>query len=533
VNRPRLLLTIVFLLLASAVPPGLAQSDCDFSISNYARAVQLHDMGDYGRALRHYDCALLEDPDDPSIPILIENVYEDIDSAGRAWDTPQQPLCDPARNHGELGAAAFNRGDSSGAQTHLHCALLADPADVAALTLMGRIHANLGDLHSAKHYLDRAELARAAQADSSAPASGFVMPEWLRPYETAPRSRGLKGQGIGYNSELPPAPENRPVVVVALSARVSVQAADAAPDARELARQASQRGDIDAAIQWMQQVTNAAGATADDYIFLAELYGDEDDLKAAALALSAAVEMAPERLDIRCSLGRTYKALGDYARASVQFFRVIAREIGAICGERHQPELSRSSKPAAEEYSADSVSPAQATFDRGLAFLSARKRYAAANTFLAALEIDPEHRAARCHLGMILTKWANYSGALAQFDHILAEDPQDECARQNRKAAVMRMMAMYVPLTVDDFFFHARAYAQVEEWQRARDMFERGLERDPARRDVRCELGMIYAALGDERAALREFDHVLTHDAIDPCARSNREGLLQRLRDQG
>ena len=530
-NRPLLLLTIVFLLLASAVAPGLAQSDCDFSISNYARAVQLHDMGDYGRALRHYDCALLEDPDDSIIPILIENLYEDIESASHAWDSPQQPLCDPARNHGELGAAAFNRGDSSGAQTHLHCALLADPADLAALTQMGRIHANLGDAHSAKHYLDRAELARAGQADASAPASGFVMPEWLKPYEIVPRQNARSTSGISRLGELALAPDGRRVYVLMLTARIVVKADDAAPDARELARQASQRGDIDAAIQWMLQVTNAASATAEDYIFLAELYGEKDDLKAAALALSAAVELAPARLDIRCSLGKTYKTLGDYARASAQFFRVIAHEIGDICGERSQLEFSRPSKPE-KEYSADSISPAQATFDRGLAFLSARKRYAAANTFLAALEIDPEHRAARCHLGMIFTKWANYAGALAQFDHIQALDPQDQCARQNRKAAVMRMMAMYVPLTVDDFFFHARAYVQVEEWQRALDMFERGLERDPARRDVRCELGMIYAALGDEQAALREFDHVLTHDAMDPCARSNREGLLQRLRDQ-
>ena len=181
---------------------------------------------------------------------------------------------------------------------------------------------------------------------------------------------------------------------------------------------------------------------------------------------------------------------------------------------------------------AESASPAQETFERGLEFLSARKRYAAANTFLAALEIDAEHRGASCQLGVILTDWANYSGALAQFDGILAAAPQDECARQNRKLAVKKMLAMYVPLTVDDFFFHARTYVQVEEWEQARDAFELGLDRDPARMDVRCELGMIYATLGDERAALREFDRVLTHNVIDPCARSNREGLMQRLRDE-
>ena len=523
-----LFLSVVFLLLASAMAPALTQAECDFSISNYARAVQLHDMGDYGPALQHYDCARLEDPDDPIIPVLIENVYEDMESAGRAWDAPRQAVCDPARDHGELGAVAFDRGDVSGAQTHLHCALLADAADVAALTLIGRIHANLGDAHSARHYLDRADLARGHQSERPA---RFEMPDWLTPYETVPRTTVEAPRAIHIIGEPAPTSVSTRVYVLVLSARVADQDADAGPDARELARQARQRGDIEAAIQLMLQVTSSADATADDFVFLAGLHEMNDDLKAAAQALSAAADLAPARLDIRCSLGRTYKALGDYARATTQFFRVIAHEIGDICGQQNRPTIRHSSEAVAREYAAESASPAQATFERGLEYLSARKRYAAANTFLAALEIDPAHRGARCQLGVILTKWANYSGALAQFDRLLADDPHDECARRNRKAAVLRMMAMYVPLTVDDFFFHARTYVQVEEWQMARDAFERGLERDPARTDVRCELGMVYAALGDERAALSEFERVLRHDAIDPCARSNREGLMQRLRD--
>ena len=490
-------------------------------------------MGDYGRALRHYDCALLEDPDDPVIPILIANVYEDIESAGNAWEAPIRPVCDPARDHGELGAAAFERGDSSRAQTDLHCALLADPADAAALTLMGRIHANLGDAHSAKHYLDRAELARAAAHE---PPAGFVMPDWLTPYETVPRQDAGGTSDIPSMGALTLAPNNKRVHIVLLRARVMFRSAEAAPDARELARQASQGGDIAAAIQLMLAVTNADGATADDYVYLAQLYDKNGDLNSAARALASAVDLAPARLDIRCYLGRTYKALGDYARAAAQFFKVIEDEIGDICGERNGLESSRSSNPPAEDYAAaiaaESTSPAQATFERGLEFLSARKRYAAANTLLQALEIDPDHRAARCQLGAILTEWANYSGALAQFDHLLAADPYDECARRNRKTAVLQMLDMYIPLTVDDFFFHARTYVRVEAWELARAAFERGLERDPARRDARCELGMIYAALGDERAALREFDRVLAHDAIDPCARSNREGLMQRLREE-
>ena len=523
-------LSIVFFLLLSHASPALAQSDCDFSISNYARAVQLHDMGDYDRALAHYDCALLEDPDDSVIPQLIDNVHEDIRNASRAWDRPRQLTCDPTRDNGALGAAAFARGDMDRARTHSHCALLLDPADVDALTLMGRIHANLGDAHSARHYLDRADAARREAAEQPA---RFKMPDWLMPYDTAPRYSGGKSWDANMGSELAPEPGSGRVYFVVIAARVVEPAADAAPDTRELARQASQRGEIDAAIQWMLKVTSAPGATADDFFFLARLYEKKDDLNAAALALAAAVEMAPDRVNIRCSLGRTYKALGDYGRAAGQFFKVISREIGAICDESKRPALSRESNPATVELAADSASPAQATFERGLEFLSARKRYAAANTFLEALEIDPSHRGARCHLGAVLTEWANYSGALAQFDRLLADDPQDECALQHRKLAVTRMMAMYVPLTVDDFFFHARTYVQIEAWLLARDAFKRGLEQDPARTDVRCELGMVYATLGDERAALREFERVLQHDAIDPCARANREGLMQRLRAEG
>jgi len=536
VNKRILFLSVVFLLLTSVAPVAVAQSECDFSISNYARAVQLHDMGDYLRALRHYDCALLEDPDDTIIPILIDNVYEDIASARSAWHSPQQPLCDPARDHGELGAAAFERGDTEGAQTHLHCVLLADPADIAALTLLGRLHANQGDAHSARHYLDRAELARlaAARGETAEPFARFEMPEWLTPYETAPRHNASRAAGVNLLETLTLSPDKGRVYVVWLWARVSLPDVEPAPDARELARQASQRGDIAAAIEWMLHVTSAEGATAEDFVYLASLYQMNADLNAAALALAAAVDLAPERLDIRCQLGSAYKTLGDYARASVQFFKVIEHEIGDICGQ-DRLEFSRYSEQETKRFAAvaeKSTSPARETFERGVEFLSANKRYAAANTFLEALEIDPDHRAARCQLGAILTEWANYSGALAQFDRLLATDPHDECALQNRKTAILRMLAMYVPLTVDDFFFHARTYVQVEEWQMARDAFESGLERDPARTDVSCELGMIYATLGDERAALREFDRVLTHDAIDPCARSNREGLLQRLRDQ-
>ncbi|MDE2857550.1 MAG: hypothetical protein OXN94_06835 [Chloroflexota bacterium] len=83
--------SVVVLLMLAIAPLAGASSDCDFSYSNYARAVQLHDMGDYDLALRHYHCALEEDPDDAVIPLLIANVHEDIAQAGAAWSSAASP----------------------------------------------------------------------------------------------------------------------------------------------------------------------------------------------------------------------------------------------------------------------------------------------------------------------------------------------------------------------------------------------------------------------------------------------------------
>lgn len=84
-----LIITLVLLLFVGQL--AMADSICDFSYSNYARAVQLHDMGDYDAALRHYNCALEEDPDNGIIEILIDNVLDDIANAGEAGSADAAP----------------------------------------------------------------------------------------------------------------------------------------------------------------------------------------------------------------------------------------------------------------------------------------------------------------------------------------------------------------------------------------------------------------------------------------------------------
>lgn len=579
-------LTLVLLLLIGAATLVWSQSECDFSASNYAQAVQLHDMGDYDRALRHYECARQEDPDSAIIPLLIENLREDIANAGKAWSGAsqgaQEPICSPDLDHWQLAEDAYGRSDSDLALIHLHCILLGVPTDVAALDLTGLIYINRGETRNARHYFDRAEAARkaasvSAQSQEPQPPSKFKMPDWLKPYETAPdlretassqpivifseRSRLLlqteqliiiadddsvthwqrlqrffveKIRLVISTGEMSVTLYQQRVFAMSREATITFSAPEGLADAREQARQAFRVGDLAGAIDWMLKVTASQGATVDDHAYLASLYRMRGDVARAEASLLSALALDSTRLDIRCSLGRLYASLGDYAKAFSQFYTAISKNIGAICPKEnrrdvnHSPNTTASVVPAV----APKASPAQATFERGLAMQKRGALFAAANTFMEALSIDPAHHEARCQFGIVLTEWSNYGWALANFKQILADEPQNECALENRKVAILEMLAMYIPLTVDDFFYQARAFAQVEEWELARDAFQRGLEIDPTRTDVRCELGMIYVQLGDERAALKEFDRVLAQHVVDSCAFPNRDALMQRLRDE-
>lgn len=476
---------LTLFLVIAALPFSLAQADCDFSYSNYARAVQLHDMGDYARALRHYNCARLEDPDDAVIPLLIEQVHDDIANAGSAWSRPESPAsataCDPALNHARLGAAAHEAGDDNLARIHLHCALLGDPAHVDALYRMGMIHINRGETHEAKHYFDRAARAAAANADLAAR-------------------------------------EDLLIILLGNDAR-SVLDADALDGIPLTSPEPGETGEY-----------RRGESPLVDYRSIAETSRDEGTL----YTLERAQREEPTRVDLRCQLGRRYMARGEYAAAFGQFYPLIAQRLGDHCADAALQAATTVAAPSATEAieaEPAPVSPAEAQFAEGLRYMEAGKLYLAANIFLAALELDPLHLRAHCRLGMIYADWAHYRGALEQFDFVLQRDPQNNCARANRTIAARDMLAIFTPLVVDDYFHYARIYIGMQEWELARDAFLQGLEIDPSRSEVRCELGMLYAQLGDDLAALDEFDLALFADDMDSCAGANRYAVLQRLRD--
>lgn len=487
--RRFLLLTFVFFIVIAAMTAAVAQAECDFSFSNYARAVQLHDMGDYVRALQHYHCALQEDPDDALIPLLIENVHEDIANAPAVWsrelDSTIAAACDPAQDHALLGIEAHESGDDNLALMHLHCALLGDPMRVDALYLTGAIYMNRGETRDAKYYIDRADRAAAVHAEA----------EDLLVYLLGDDARSVL----------------KNVDVDALT----LASPDPGATGEYLRPGERYQRTYHIAIWSREGRDHAKSASA-----------DSDGIH----ELERGLERDPTRVDLRCELGRRYMARGDYAAAYAQFSYLIRETLDDYCGSEESSDTPLDTANPVELPAR--VSAAEGAFEDGLRYMEEGKLYLAANIFLHALDLDPLHLDARCRLGMIYSEWANYRGALDQFDFVLQRDPQDNCARQNRTITARNMLAIFTPLVVDDYFHYARTYIKMEEWELARDAFLKGLEIDPARYDVRCELGMLYAQLGDDRAALDQFDLALFADDMDSCARSNRDALLQRLREQ-
>ncbi len=290
--RRFLLVFSVFSIVIAALPAAVAQAECDFSFSNYARAVQLHDMGDYDRALRHYHCALRENPDDAIIPILIEQVHEDIANAKLAWsnnrDAAIAAVCDPAQDHALLGREAHVAGDDNLALIHLHCALLADPTHIDALYLTGTIYFNRGETRDAKYYIDRAE---------SAAAAAHAKDEDLLVYLLGDDARSVLDSGDRSGLSL-------------TSPDPAVSGEYLRPGERYLRTYLI--------VIWTREGSDrATSAEAESDIFH---------------EMERLLEQDPTRVDLRCKLGRLSHARGDYAAAYVHFSYLIREALDDYCG---------------------------------------------------------------------------------------------------------------------------------------------------------------------------------------------------------
>jgi tetratricopeptide (TPR) repeat protein len=162
------LFTVIFVLMFSAIPLTMAESDCDFTYSNHARGAQLYAMGDLSRALRHYECALEQRPDSDILRLSIGDIYRDMGDMTTAnkyynqitaYDTTTRladTSCDFSFSNQARGEQFFSMQSFTGALYHFKCALEQDPNNVALLQMIGDIYQYRGDRANAFVYYERA-----------------------------------------------------------------------------------------------------------------------------------------------------------------------------------------------------------------------------------------------------------------------------------------------------------------------------------------------------------------------------------------
>lgn len=338
-KRIQVFSVVVFLVLAIA-PLALASSDCDFSYSNYARAVQLHDMGDYDAALRHYNCALEEDPDDAVIPLLIANVHEDIANASRAWSSAAHPTTaeilelPPVSTWGE-------REHPSREQDFDDLIVIesadSDPSAGLAEFLVTGLSVRVGRSGHALWYFYRSgnsgfglvliadQAARGSSPDFAAenldPADELIRQarvfarnlDWTRARIRFEQALALDPERVDFRREL-----------------------DLARQALGDERAVLIRFDIALA---QDPVDAPESSNRDEFIRQARIFTRNLDWARARIRFEQALDLDPNRIDIRCELGMVYLELDDERAALRQFDIVLAQDPVDACARPNRDAL--------------------------------------------------------------------------------------------------------------------------------------------------------------------------------------------------
>ena len=467
-KRIQLFCVVVFLILV-VCPLAQASSDCDFSFSNYARAVQLHDMGDYDAALRYYQCALEDDPDDAIIPILVANLHEDIDNSGKAWALDTAPTTVEILELPPV--STWDERTRPGFEQDFKDLIVVESVDAEpSVELTEILEQAVNDWESRNNYALAFEQYRASFSVDLQSAQRHLIFKESGPYDLPQTQQSLSVHNyrhyatyrlsIGY-SRL----EQRSVAI-------------ALPD--EVYRDGN-------GVYGLPLVAGQAYRSSGyDMVVVLHVYQWANQVE----LLSGGGDMANGESILALDFGSGYELSFAEATWSTDAFKVESRMLGLPRFDPQIIELGPAGIPAEANTESADLSVALLSITAGQSRHTLRSAYAAGHS----------------RIGLVLKR-----GALTSVN-----EPT---------------VANEVVNPADMFVKQARNFVRNLDWARARVRFEQALELDPNRSDIRCELGMVYQELGDERAALQQFDVVLAQDPVDACAWSNRDALLQRMRD--
>jgi len=266
---------------------------------------------------------------------------------------------------------------------------------------------------------------------------------------------------------------------------------------RDFAETAFDNQDYALAIDMLNRAIALDGGTADDYGQLALIYRILGDLDSSAIMLSQALELDPMRADLRCELGAIFETWGNDEAALEQFDIILANNTTDPCAWSHRDALMKAQRGDVFEASANAVvvpttaSPAHALYELALQYRAENRTFSAANTFLQAIIVDPNHADARCGLAQIQLDWGNYFGTLQNIDILLEANPNNTCALDLQVATAEKTERIFVPMTSDDFLNRGMELYNAGDLEGAISSFEMAVELSPNDKVSRCYLGAI------------------------------------------
>ncbi len=467
-KRIQLFCVVVFLILV-VCPLAQASSDCDFSYSNYARAVQLHDMGDYDAALRYYQCALEKDPDDAIIPILIANLYEDIDNSGKAWALDTAPTTVEILELPPV--STWDERARPGFEQDFEDLIVVESVDTEpSVELTEILEQAVNDWESRNNYALAFEQYRASFSVDLQSAQRHLTFKESGPYDLPQTQQSLSVHNYRHYATYR--------LSIGYSRLEHGSVAIALPD--EVYRDGN-------GVYGLPLVAGQAYRSSGyDMVVVLHVYQWANQVE----LLSGGGDMANGESILALDFGSGYELSFAEATWSTDAFKVESRMLGLPRFDPQIIELGPAEIPAEADAETAGLPDALLSITAGRSRHTLRLAYAAGQS----------------RVGLVVKRGAsiNESAPVDVYDEV---SPADKLIKQ------------------------ARIFVRNLDWTRARVRFEQALELDPNRSDIRCELGMVNQELGDERAALQQFDVVLAQDPVDACAWSNRDALLQRMRD--
>jgi putative PEP-CTERM system TPR-repeat lipoprotein len=414
-----------------------------------------------------------------------------------------------AASYYEDAAARFERGDSAGAAVQLKNALKAYPRHLPSRVLLGRIHIRLGDGEGAEKELKQARELGADEGLVVLPLGeayllqekyANVLDEVLpsrRYAELESQVLVLRGHahlGLGQLEDAERAyaraAQTDPLALGPLLGRARVHVA---------------RGRLDLAEDFADAATARAPDDATAWGLKAEIRRARDDLDGAVAAYGRAIEANPQALDARlgrasllADLGRDREAEADLAAVrekvpdhpqAAYLQALLLARAGDMAGAR---EVFRSTAITLE-----TVRPEVLQRRPVLLLLAGTLNFGngemerAAEYLTRYLAIDRGHVGARKLLGVIHLRRGEAEKAVDVLAPGLAVSPKDP-----------QLLALV-----------GQAYMGAKRYALATEMFQKALEVEPARQDLKTQIAVTRFALGQRGEAIRDLESALAEES--------------------